>query len=114
VSAIAAVVRRCVFVVMEILTYFLKMRRTLTLLFNQPRVGMQCSESLDEEFGWDCMLGKLCRLAKHWPGHRPSGPRTARLAACDPPEFDWYYGELYGSTSKCAVRVAKKQQLGGR
>jgi hypothetical protein len=25
---------------------------------------MQCSESLDEEFGWDCMLGKLCRLAK--------------------------------------------------
>ena len=25
---------------------------------------MQCSATLDEEFGWDCMLGKLCRLAK--------------------------------------------------
>jgi hypothetical protein len=31
---------------------------------------MQCSDSFDEEFGWDCMLGKLCRLAKR--GQRAS------------------------------------------
>ncbi len=37
---------------------------TLSFWFNQPRVGMQCSESWEKEFGWDCMLGKLCRLAK--------------------------------------------------
>jgi hypothetical protein len=35
-----------------------------TFWFNQPWVGMQCSDTLDEQFGWDCMLGKLCRLAK--------------------------------------------------
>jgi hypothetical protein len=25
---------------------------------------MQCSDAMDEQFGWDCMLRKLCRLAK--------------------------------------------------
>lgn len=35
-------------------------------------------------------------------------------AASGQPEFDWYYGELYGRPLRCAVRVAKKQQLADR
>jgi hypothetical protein len=85
-----------------------------TLLFNQPRVGMQCSEPLDEEFGWDCMLGKLCRLAKRWQRASTRDTKSDPAAPNGRPEFDWYYGELYIDPLRRVVRVAKKHQLVAR
>jgi hypothetical protein len=44
-----------------------------TIWFTQRRVGTQQSEPQEKQFGWDCMLGKLCRLAK---GYRPAATRA--------------------------------------
>lgn len=45
---------------------------------------MQCSEQVDEEFGWDCMLGKLCRLAKRCQRATTTAPRaTQRLQSAN-------------------------------
>lgn len=42
-----------------------EMRKDPTFWFTHPRAGKQQSEHEENEFGGDCMLGKLCRLVKH-------------------------------------------------
>ena len=72
---------------------------------------MQCSDSLDEEFGWECMLGKLCRLAKCCQRASTLDAQSDPSAAIGQPEFDWYYAELYVAPGKRVAPVAKKLQL---
>jgi hypothetical protein len=49
-----------------ILTFFAKMDEERPyFLFTRPDGGNQRSVGRQNEFGGDCMLGKLCRLEKH-------------------------------------------------
>jgi hypothetical protein len=66
-----------------------------TIWFNQPRVGMQCSELFDKEFGWDCMLGKLCRLAKRCQRTSTLDAPSDPAAAIGRPNSTGIYVELY-------------------
>jgi len=58
----AAIIRRIELVVMLTLTLLDEKRPYL--LFTHPRAGKQQSGHGENEFGGDCMLGKLCGLAK--------------------------------------------------
>ena len=71
---------------------------------------MQCSDSMDEQFGWDCMLGKLCRLAKRCQRASTLDAKSDPAAAIGQPEFGWYYAELYIAPIERVVPVAKKLQ----
>jgi hypothetical protein len=72
---------------------------------------MQQSAACDEEFGWDCMLGKLCRLAKRCRRASTLDAASDPAAVIGQPKFVWDFSEFYVKCSTGVVRVAKKQQL---
>jgi hypothetical protein len=69
--------------------------------FTQPRERNQQAEPTKNEFGWDCMLGKLCRLAKRC---RPLATTVAwrRSAATNSPRV------LRGGLVNCTLGAVGK------